>query len=52
MSENIYDAEWLKFAIPSEKKSSNFLDKKNEFDGCQMYKSLDIITAPTNIQGG
>ena len=38
MTSNIYEAEWLELAIPKEQKSSNFLDSKNKFDGCTMYK--------------
>ena len=38
MSDNIYEADWLKYAVPSEKHSSNFLDSKNKYDGCSMYK--------------
>ena len=28
-SANIYDAEWLGYAIPLEEQATNFLDKKN-----------------------
>ena len=38
MTSNIYESEWLEFAIPKEEESSNFLDSKNKFDGCTMYK--------------
>ena len=40
MSDNIYEADWLKYAVPSEKHSSNFLDSKNKYDGCSMYKPV------------
>ena len=49
MGGNIYDAEWLEFVIPSEKHSSNFLDAKNKYDGCEMYKSLNSIKSPSAI---
>ena len=41
MSDNIYEADWLKYAVPSEKHSSNFLDSKNKYDGCSMYKPVE-----------
>ena len=41
MGSNIYDAPWLEFVVPSEEHSSNFLDSKNEYDGCSMYKPLE-----------
>ena len=43
VSSGIYQNEWLEFAIPPENKSQNFLSEKRSFDGCTMYKRLDVI---------
>ena len=48
-SANIFDAQWLEFAIPLQKHSNNFLDTKTEYDGCKMFKRLDKISKPLTV---
>ena len=56
VSSKIYDPDWLKYAIPSEEETSNYLDAKNTFDGCSMYKptsescSLESFNQSDTIQ--
>ena len=37
VSENIFEPEWLKFAIPQKNTSSNFLGQAQKFDGCKIF---------------
>ena len=40
LSDDIYGSDWLSFALPHEKSSSNYLGKKKEYDGCKMFKNV------------
>ena len=41
VTQNLFDHEWLSFAIPKEEKSTNFLGETNAFDSCKMFKRVD-----------
>ena len=42
VSSDIYNPEWLPFAIPREISSNNFLDGKNTYDGCKKFQSISV----------
>ena len=42
VSSDIYNPEWLPFAIPREISSNNFLDGKNTYDGCKKFHSISV----------
>ena len=48
-SANIFDEQWLEFAIPREDDHKNFLDTKTEYDGCKMFKRLDKTSKPLTV---
>ena len=47
LSNDLYGSEFLSFALPQEKSSSNYLGEKQKYDGCKMYK-MDASANPLN----
>ena len=46
VTSNIFESEWSDFAIPKKQSSTNFLAEKEEFDSCQMFKTISSDCQP------
>ena len=46
---DIFKHDWLQFAVPPEKSSSNYLGAQKKYDGCKMYDATMTDTNPLQL---